>query len=302
MYRTRYQTKMMSESAQRDVDLAGSSKQNSGETETTMESEPQYSGLATLPRSNLRPGDKITQNFTKDNATGWFRYFDQLCLRLGLNSNHEKIDALIPCLDSNEFVSIQDLLDGEHSFEEVKVCLIAKFSKSLDQSLQELLSLPSLGDLAPSKFLTQARREISKNDMSDAVLCEILMNKLPLEVQNSLSIVLGSSMDEFSKIADRAMRRHSGQGLVTSQIHQISQKVEHLESKLNYRPPSRYRSNSYHSHHQNRSGPSRYSNNYHSRWNPPSNYNRPRFCFYHRRFGRDARNCIRPCSWIMPEN
>ena len=71
------------------------------------------------------------------------------------------------------------------------------------------MRIPSLGDLKPSDFLEQARLAVSRDDMSDAVLCEILMMKLSSEVQTTLSIILGSPLNEFAAAADTAMRRFS---------------------------------------------------------------------------------------------
>ena len=118
--------------------------------------------------------------------------FKSLCDRNGLLDNQAEIDALVPCLDSNTFLSVQPFLDGTHSFREIKDFLVNKYARPLDQWLQELLRIQSLGDLKPSDFLEQSRLAVSCDDMSDAVLCEILMIKLPTEVQTTLSIILGS--------------------------------------------------------------------------------------------------------------
>ena len=174
------------------------------------------------------------QSFTKENPPGWFQYFDSLCFRHGLRSDNQKIDALIPCLDNSTFLQIQPLLDGEHTFNDKKVFLIQQFSKPLDQRWHELLNAPSLGEVKPSEFLNEARRAIKVEDMSDAVLCEILMTKLQQEVQTSLSIVSGCPMDEFARYADRAMIRFSGQfsNSTNMQIQRLKRQVEQLKSTV----------------------------------------------------------------------
>ena len=151
----------------------------------------------------------MTHCFTKENPQAWFTYFNSLCDRNGLLDDQAKIDALDPCLASNTFLFVQPLLDGTHSFGEIKDFLVNKFTRPLDQRLQELLRISSLGDLEPSDFLEQARSAVSRDDMSDAVLCEILIMKLPTEVQTTLSIILGSPLNEFATAADTAMRRFS---------------------------------------------------------------------------------------------
>ena len=53
------------------------------------------------------------------------------------------------------------------------------------------------------------RSAVSRDYISDAVLCKILMMKLPTEVQTTLSIILGSPLNEFAAAAETAMRRFS---------------------------------------------------------------------------------------------
>ena len=262
--------------------------------------------------SGLRPGDRITQKFTKENPSGWFRYFNALCLRNRLGSDVQKIDALVSCLDSDTFLDVQPLLDGEHTVAQIETFLTQKFSKSLDQRLQELLNLPSLGDLKPSDFLSQARCAISALDMSDAVLCEILMMKLPHEVQTTLSIILGCPLDEFSRAADRAMRRFSsnqvdGQflGVASSKIQQLEREVDSLKYKLNRNQSGS--SSSYAYPRQSFSRPQYFDRypHFRPRFYQSRSYNngpshgpsRAMLCFYHQRFGPNARKCVRPCSW-----
>ena len=91
--------------------------------------------------------------------------------------------------------------------------------------MHELLNAPSLGEIKPSKFLNEARRAIKVEDMSYAVLCEIL------EVQTALSIVFKCPMDEFARCADRAMIRCSGQFSNSSnmQIQRLERQVEQFK-------------------------------------------------------------------------
>ena len=92
--------------------------------------------------SILRPGECLTHFFTKENPQAWFTYFNSLCDRNGLLDDQAKIDALVSCLDSNTFLSVQPLLDGTHSFGDIKDFLINKFARPLHERLQKLLRIP----------------------------------------------------------------------------------------------------------------------------------------------------------------
>ena len=195
--------------------------------------------------SILRPGERLAHSFTKENPQAWFTYFNSLCDRNGLLDNKAKIDALVPCLDSNTFLTVQPLSDGTRSFGDIKDFLVNKFARPLDQRLQELLRILSLGDLKQSDFLEQAHLAVSGDDMSDAVLCEILMMKLPTEVQTTLSIILGSPLNEFPAAADTAMRRFSAP-LVSSinsstpPFSQNNHDVQQLKFKMPHNLPHSY--------------------------------------------------------------
>ena len=80
--------------------------------------------------SILRPGERLTHFFTKENPQAWFTYFNSLCDRNDLLDDQAKIDALVPCLDSSAFLSVQPLLDGSHSFGEIKDFLVNKICKA----------------------------------------------------------------------------------------------------------------------------------------------------------------------------
>ena len=251
--------------------------------------------------SILRPGERLTHFFTKENPQVWFTYFNSLCDRDGLLDNQAKIDALVLGLDSNTFLSVQPLLDGTHCFGDIKDFLVNKFARPLDQQLQELLRIPSLGDLKPSDFLEQAHLAVSRDDMSDAVLCKILMMKLPTEVQTTLSIILGSPLNEFAAAADTAMRRFSAQlvSSINSSTPPFSQN-NHEVRPLKFEKPHNlpHSSSIRHNRPRHNFNPSRDFGGNKFRSCKPGFYRGPnRLCFYHARFGRNARKCVAPCNW-----
>ena len=81
---------------------------------------PNFGSCISRSVSILRPEERLTHFFTKKNPQAWFTYFDSLCDRNGLLDDQAKIDALVPCLDSNTFLSVQPLLNGTHSFGDIK--------------------------------------------------------------------------------------------------------------------------------------------------------------------------------------
>ena len=172
----------------------------------------------------LRPGEKITHTFTKSNPHAWFSYFEKLCIRYKILSDDEKLHALIPCFDHETLGLVQPLIFRNHSYEQMKIFLIEKFTPSLAERVHTIMSVDSLGNVKPSEFLNRLRSSISEDDMSDAVLCELVMNKLPQQVQLSLVPTLGKPLLQFAAAADAAMQRLSMSSSVYScQLQSVSE-------------------------------------------------------------------------------
>ena len=90
------------------------------------------------------------------------------------------------------------------------------------------------GDLKPSQFLARARARISKDDMSDSVLIEILVAKLPYEAHIALSTAVGMPLKDFSAAADAAVRRLPPTSFVSS----VSQPSSINDEPSNFRNPT----------------------------------------------------------------
>ena len=75
-------------------------------------------------------------------------------------------------------------------YKQIKTFLIEKFTPSLAKRIHDILSVDNMGDVKPSELLNRLRSTAFKDDMSDAVLCELITNELPQQVQLSLVAIL----------------------------------------------------------------------------------------------------------------
>ena len=78
-----------------------------------------------------------------------------MCIRYEIVSNDEKLHALIPCLDHETLGLVQSLISRNRSYEQIKTFLIKKFTPSLAERVHAIMSVDSLGDIKPSKFLNK---------------------------------------------------------------------------------------------------------------------------------------------------
>ena len=137
--------------------------------------------------------------------------------------------------------------------------------------------------------------------MSDAVLCEILMIGLPTEVQTNLFIILGSPLIEFAAAADTVVRYFSAPlvssiNSFTSPFSQNNHEVQQLTLEMPHNLP--HSSSISHNRRRHNFIPSRNFGSSNFRSYTPRFYRGPNWlCFYHARFGRNARKCVAPCNW-----
>ena len=100
--------------------------------------------------------------------------------------------------------------------------------------MQDILNVSSLGELKPSQFLARARARISKDDMLDSVLIEILVAKLPYEAQKAVATAVGMPLKDFAAAADAAVRRLPP----TSFISSVSQPSSSNAEPSSFRNPT----------------------------------------------------------------
>ena len=87
-------------------------------------------GVGLAVQTTFRPGERITQKFTKDNPAAWCNYFDQICLRYNILSN----DALISCLDADSLAVVQPILGPNVPYAQVKQLLLDTYTAEVESS------------------------------------------------------------------------------------------------------------------------------------------------------------------------
>jgi len=133
-------------------------------------------------------------------------------------------------------------------------------------------------------------RDLAEGKVSDELLKSLWMQRLPTNTQT----VLSTSEDSLDKLATMADRIHditasssanlevvsttTGTSAWENQLSEIIKKLDRIELK-NRRTASRQR---------------RRSN---SKSRSRSASASPKHCWYHKRFGQEAKKCVAPCSW-----
>lgn len=168
--------------------------------------------------------------------------------------------------------------------------ILIEFQDSEEKRLKTLLNQTELGNQRPSRLLKHMR-DLAEGKMSDELLKSLWMQRLPTNTQT----VLSTSEDALDKLATMADRIHD---IVSTnicnmeatpatisttswegQLCEIIKRLDRIESKKRSSTPCRQRGRS--------SSKSRTRST-----STESNY-----CWYHKRFGQDAKKCTSPCGW-----
>jgi hypothetical protein len=182
-------------------------------------------------------------------------------------------------------------------YNKLKTELIKRLSASRERKVQQVLNLEELGDKKPSQFLRHLQN-LAGPGLPEDFLRSIWVNRLPQRTQDIVASQLKSSLEDLAELADRlhdvvaptsqvaaafALPSTSTEPLL-QQIAELTRHVRALDAKVGRMSRPRGRSSS---HSRQRSASKRSS----------SNYRKFPTCWYHHKFGEQARKCIKPCDY-----
>lgn len=273
--------------------------------------------------------------FWRERARLWFCQFEAATSDLHKSSS-QLAQMVIAQLERQDIEQIADLLYNppapDKYYETLKTRLISVYEDSDDRQLQKLLSEVELGDLKPTQLLRRMK-SLAREKVPDSTLQLMWTNHLPPHVRSVLAVSESFSnktaLDELALLADKMLentssthvsavepstsRNNSTHQYLVEEIKKLSLEVAELKNNNwnhrrnyhqnynnTYRSPYRNRSRSVTSPHRIIRSP--LNNAADAPPSPPP----PPYCYYHRRFGTNARKCTSPCDFkktnTKPEN
>lgn len=278
----------------------------------TANGESNTEGRATPTGMNLqieygRPDDPEAQayavravktcNFWRDHPKTWFTQLEAKFRAHNVRSDELKFCVVVDKLDKESMLEIADIIEAppiNDKFRAIKEALISRLTDSDEKRLKKLFIDVELGDRKPTNLLRELRR-LTGNAVNEQMLQALWLQRMPLRVQELLSVVEGVTLDKLAELADRTLERGSpgvtaltpsapvastAEQTMASAINELTQQVQRLVEGGRSRQQQRGGRNRS----RNSSSSSRSSSSF-------------KYCFYHSRFGKDARNCVQPCSW-----
>ena len=240
--------------------------------------------------------------FWPANPRIWFVQVEAQFSRRGITASRTKYEEVVCVLPTEYATEIQDLLldpPEEEPYEKLKHLLIARIADSERQKLRQLLTAEELGDRKPSQLLRKMQLLLGeKAKMIDSsLLRELFLQRLPANVQMILASADSMTLDKLAEMADRVM------DVATPTISSVRASSEdgdfrriireEVAAALRTQGRSRPRNSS-----RNGGGRNRSRRRSGSRGHSPANTqgNSDGVCWYHQRFGENARKCRPPCT------
>ncbi|XP_014207529.1 uncharacterized protein LOC106638695 [Copidosoma floridanum] len=239
--------------------------------------------------------------FWAEAPAAWVAQAEVILQASGTTDDSQKYIALVSALTGPAVSELSDIIANPpttNRFKAIKDAILSRFQDSADAQLRKLFGQLQLADLKPSQLLRQMKG-LAAGKVSDEILKVRWLDLLPPQVNSILRIMKAATLDELSDMADELAGSLPGVNAVstppapaTAPVHHagpsLAQEVAEIRKLLNQllsekqQQPARNRSRSR----------SRGRNNQQA--DPVAH---PDWCWFHQRFGADARNCRAPCSF-----
>ncbi|XP_036345855.1 uncharacterized protein LOC118755113 [Rhagoletis pomonella] len=173
-------------------------------------------------------------------------------------------------------------------YDTLKAHIVQRFGESEQRRIKKLLQELELGDMRPSQLLREMRK-LDGNGMNDAMLKLVWLNRLPPDVRSIISISR-EPLGKVACLADKILEARDGPQLhaasnavssvpnhtLTQQIEQLSKEITILKSRVSSQSRNRNRSS--------------------LRNRPQTPQSTAETCWYHFKFGDNAKKCRPPCT------
>lgn len=235
--------------------------------------------------------------FWPDRPGLWFAQAEAQFALASVTSEKTKFNYVISQLEYRHAAEVEDIIitpPADEPYTTLKTELVRRLSSSRDQRVRQLLTHEEMGDRKPSQFLRHLKSLAP--DVPDDFLRSIWSSRLPPHIQTILAGQAEGNLDAASQLADRiaevaplpitaSVAQTPDSASLLQKIEDLSRQVAALSSgRTRHRPHSKDR---------------RKENNAPSSAHGPADRS---YCWYHRRFGDEARRCTPPCSYSQQGN
>ncbi|UYV80651.1 hypothetical protein LAZ67_19001240 [Cordylochernes scorpioides] len=212
-----------------------------------------------------------------------------------ITNDDTKFSYLISLLPPSTAIEVREFIISpppDNKYDALKKAIIKCTADSKFKKLQQLLTQEELGDRLPSQLLRHLRQLIGESKaVSDTTLKMLWMQRLPKNIQITLTTQEQASLNSLADLADRVTEITSSPSSSTSTLEKelasLRAEISALKIDLNKKEERIPRSRSRSSSSSRKSSPNSYR-----KYNPNGSW-----CWYHFRFKHHAGKCISPCTF-----
>lgn len=241
--------------------------------------------------------------FWPDRPSLWFAQLEGQFILSGITSDTTKFYTACSYLDHQYAIEVADIIENpprENKYDRLKTELIKRLSAPREEKILQFLNKEEMGSRKPSQFLRHLRH-LAGSQITDEFIRTVWYNGLPQNIQPIIASQADTPLEQLADLADkiiaiavpsphvaevRPSTSHASdmhimmmEGMAR-QIAELTKRIDDLTTRQS-RPRGR-----------------RYNNRSQSR----SRSRSTGFCYYHRKFGANARKCTTPCQYKTAEN
>lgn len=233
----------------------------------------------------------------------WFQKVESQFALRGVTTEQTKYNHIMATISQEVALKIYDTINepGETPYTTLKDSILKAFTPSASSLIKELLNDVEIGDRTPSQFFRHLATLAEGSGMfNNELLQSLWLERLPPQVKAILKIRNFKDSKEIIASADQVFEALRQSGTIqaisnpsssNAPVVDLLQKLQLEVSELKVRFDKSQQPNR-RSRQQSRSRGRNRSQSRSRNRNENSN-----FCYYHNRYGQDARNCKPPCTF-----
>lgn len=252
--------------------------------------------ISFTPYDLCRVGVRLPPFWPEEPAV-WFAQIEGSFALSKIKDDDTKYYYVSAQLDHRYAAEVKDILTNPPAtgkYEMLKTELIKRLSASREKEVTQLLMHEELGGRRPSQFLRHLRHLAGKDIPGDFIRT-IWTSRLPTSLQTVIASQPESTLEALADLADKVHDLVPSTPQVastdavpgslleklTQEVAELSRQVKALSTGNTRRCRSRDRDNQ-----RNR-----------NRTRSQSNYRKFPNCFYHNKYGENAKVCAKPCDY-----
>lgn len=249
-----------------------------------------------IPSDICRVGVRLPPFWPEEPAV-WFAQIEGSFALSRIKDDETKYFYVSAQLEHRYAAEVKDILvnpPATDKYATLKSELIKRLSASREKEVTQLLMHEELGDRRPSQFLRHLRHLAGKN-IPDDFIKTIWSSRLPASLQTVIASQPTSTLEALADLADKvhdlvpqAPQVASTDAVNNLTLNKLANEVAELSRQVKFLTMNadRSRSRDRHPHPQKK-----------GRTRSRSNYRKYPNCFYHNKYGDNARTCIKPCDY-----